>query len=67
MPGFFADLVNRATGLKAGLLAEGNQNYSGMGPQETDMNVPRNPEATYSDPYTNVKKIDTRLGSTDKS
>jgi hypothetical protein len=56
MPGFFEDLVNRATGLKAGLLSESNQGYSGMGPQETDMDVPRNPEATYSDPYTNVKK-----------
>ena len=67
MPGFFADLINRATGLKAGLLAEGNQNYSGMGPQETDMDVPRDPKGTYSDPYTNVKKIDTRFGTTDKS
>jgi hypothetical protein len=67
MPGFFADLINRATGLKAGLLAEGNQNYSGIGPQETDMDVPRDPEATYSDPYTNVKKIDTKFGPTNKS
>jgi hypothetical protein len=67
MPGFFEDLVNRATGLKAGLLSEGNQGYSGMGPQETDMDVPRNPEATYSDPYTNVKKIDTKFGPTNKS
>jgi hypothetical protein len=67
MPGFFEDLVNRATGLKAGLLSEGNQGYSGMGPQETDMDVPKNPEATYSDPYTNVKKIDTKFGPTNKS
>jgi hypothetical protein len=32
--------------------------------QETDMAVERDPNAMYSDPYTNVKTIDTRLGQT---
>jgi hypothetical protein len=32
--------------------------------QETDMPVERDPNAMYSDPYTNVKTIDTRLGQT---
>jgi hypothetical protein len=62
--GFFDELVNRATGLKTGLLNEGNKSTSGMGMQETDMPVERDPNAMYSDPYTNVKTIDTRLGQT---
>jgi hypothetical protein len=62
--GFFDELVNRATGLKTGLLNEGNKSTSGMGMQETDMAVERDPNAMYSDPYTNVKTIDTRLGQT---
>jgi hypothetical protein len=62
--GFFDELVNRATGLKTGLLNEGNKSTSGMGMQETDMTVERDPNAMYSDPYTNVKTIDTRLGQT---
>lgn len=62
--GFFDELVNRATGLKTGLLNEGNKSTSGMGMQETDMPVERDPNAMYSDPYTNVNKIDTRLGQT---
>jgi hypothetical protein len=35
-----------------------------MGMQETDMPVERDPNAMYSDPYTNVKTIDTRFGQT---
>ena len=62
--GFFDELVNRATGLKTGLLNEGNKSTSGMGMQETDMAVERDPNAMYSDPYTNVKTINTRLGQT---
>jgi hypothetical protein len=62
--GFFDELVNRATGLKTGLLNEGNKSTSGIGMQETDMPVERDPNAMYSDPYTNVKTIDTRLGQT---
>jgi hypothetical protein len=62
--GFFDELVNRATGLKTGLLNEGNKSTSGMGMQETDMTVERDPNAMYSDPYTNVKTIDTRFGQT---
>jgi hypothetical protein len=62
--GFFDELVNRATGLKTGLLNEGNKSTSGMGMQETDMAVERDPNAMYSDPYTNVKTIDTRFGQT---
>lgn len=62
--GFFDELVNRATGLKTGLLNEGNKSTSGMGMQETDMPVERDPNAMYSDPYTNVKTINTRLGQT---
>jgi len=62
--GFFDELVNRATGLKTGLLNEGNKSTSGMGMQETDMPVERNPNTMYSDPYTNVNKINTRLGET---
>jgi hypothetical protein len=62
--GFFNELVNRATGLKTGLLEEANKSTSGIGMQETDMAVERDPNAMYSDPYTNVKTIDTRLGQT---
>jgi hypothetical protein len=62
--GFFNELVNRATGLKTGLLEEANKSTSGIGMQETDMPVERDPNAMYSDPYTNVKTIDTRLGQT---
>ena len=62
--GFFDELVNRATGLKTGLLNEGNKSTSGMGMQETDITVERDPNAMYSDPYTNVKTINTRLGQT---
>jgi hypothetical protein len=62
--GFFNELVNRATGLKTGLLEEANKSTSGIGMQETDMTVERDPNAMYSDPYTNVKTIDTRLGQT---
>ena len=62
--GFFDELVNRATGLKTGLLEEANKSTSGIGMQETDMTVERDPNAMYSDPYTNVKTIDTRLGQT---
>jgi hypothetical protein len=62
--GFFDELVNRATGLKTGLLEEANKSTSGIGMQETDMAVERDPNAMYSDPYTNVKTIDTRLGQT---
>jgi hypothetical protein len=62
--GFFNELVNRATGLKSGLLEEANKSTSGIGMQETDMAVERDPNAMYSDPYTNVKTIDTRLGQT---
>lgn len=62
--GFFNELVNRATGLKTGLLNEANKSTSGIGMQETDMPVERDPNAMYSDPYTNVNTIDTRLGQT---
>jgi hypothetical protein len=62
--GFFNELVNRATGLKTGLLEEANKSTSGIGMQETDMPVERDPNAMYSDPYTNVKTIDTRFGQT---
>jgi hypothetical protein len=37
--GFFNELVNRATGLKTGLLEEANKSTSGIGMQETDMQL----------------------------
>ena len=54
--GFFNELVNRATGLKTGLLEEANKSTSGIGMQETDMPVERDPNAMYMDPYTNSGK-----------
>jgi hypothetical protein len=54
--GFFNELVNRATGLKTGLLEEANKSTSGIGMQETDMTVERDPNAMYMDPYTNSGK-----------
>jgi hypothetical protein len=54
--GFFNELVNRATGLKTGLLEEANKSTSGIGMQETDMPVERDPNSMYMDPYTNSGK-----------
>ena len=62
--GLIEDLLKNSTGLMSGLLNEGNKSTSGIGMQETDMPVERDPNAIYSDPYTNVKTIDTRFGQT---